>query len=134
MNTIGAIASVVVPVTDQDAAVAFYLGHLGFTVRADFRLAPGFRWIEVAPSGAPAHSTKIALVPPRQGMWRPPGGETNINLQAADVVAAHARLRHLGVDVDQTVMTIGGQVPPMFSFRDLDGNVLHVVGAGADDA
>ena len=42
------IGTVVVPVADQDAALAYSTGSLGFEVRLDAEFAPGMRWIEVA--------------------------------------------------------------------------------------
>ncbi len=38
-------------VDDQDAAVDFYVGKLGFEVRQDQTLPGGFRWLTVAPKG-----------------------------------------------------------------------------------
>lgn len=40
--------------------------------------------------------------------------------------AAHAALSLRGVDVDAEVMRMGDPVPPMFFFRDPDGNALHL--------
>ena len=71
------------------------------------------------------------------------GVETGIILNSDDVDASHAELKALGVDVDAEVaragspaeIRIGGAVvvgpgPPMFYFRDPDGNALLVVAAG----
>lgn len=124
MSPVRAVASVTVPVTDQEAALAFYVGTLGFELRADFSPQAGFRWVEVAPAGA---ATTLALATPRGGMWGSVGGDTNISLACVDVAGEHARLRDLGVDVDSEVLNLGGGVPPMFRFRDPDGNVLQVV-------
>jgi len=44
-----------------------------------------------------------------------------------DAGADHAELTARGVDADAEVMRMGGPVPPMFSFRDPDGNRLVVV-------
>ena len=60
MSGVNHVESVIVPVSDQDAALAFYIGTLGFEVRRDGEFAPGQRWLEVAPPGA---DTTIALVP-----------------------------------------------------------------------
>jgi len=46
------IGTVILPVADQDEALAFYTAGLGFEVRIDAEFAPGQRWIEVAPAGA----------------------------------------------------------------------------------
>jgi lactoylglutathione lyase len=56
---------------------------------------------------------------------RPAGVETGIRLTTADVDAAHAAMRALGVDVDDVLRWPG--VPPMFAFRDQDGNGLEIV-------
>jgi hypothetical protein len=63
-------------------------------------------------------------------MWGTVGGDTNISLACAGVLGDHARLLDLGVDVDAEVLSVGPDVPPMFRFRDPDGNVLQVVEIG----
>jgi predicted enzyme related to lactoylglutathione lyase len=45
-----------------------------------------------------------------------------------DIDADHAALQARGVDVDAEVMRMGDPVPPMFFFRDQDGNRLLIVG------
>ncbi len=46
-----------------------------------------------------------------------------------DAEADHAQLRARGVDADPDVLRWEG-VPPMFSFRDPDGNTLFIVERG----
>ena len=53
MSAISHIHAVIVPVDDQDAALAFYTGKLGFEVRVDGEFAPGQRWLEVGAAGRP---------------------------------------------------------------------------------
>ena len=115
--------TVIVPVTDQDRALEFYVGKLGFEKRMDATFGAGQRWIEVAPPGA---LTTIALSPTRDGV--PAGGETGIRLTSEDAEADHADLKARGVDTDPEVMRLGG-APPMFYFRDPDGNRIVIVGA-----
>jgi catechol 2,3-dioxygenase-like lactoylglutathione lyase family enzyme len=110
---------VMVPVSDQERALGFYVGIREAHGRP---YGDGDRWIEVAPPGT---ATAIALVPPRQG--DPVGVETRISLSTDDAGAAHAALSDRGVDVDPEVMRMGGPVPPMFFFRDQDGNSLLLV-------
>ena len=55
------------------------------------------------------------------------GVDTGIRLTTSDADADHAHLRGRGVDIDAEVMRMAGGVPPMFSFRDPDGNALYVV-------
>lgn len=40
--------------------------------------------------------------------------------------ADHASLRARGVDTDPEIVRFGGGVPPMFCFRDPDGNRLLI--------
>ena len=44
------VGTVGIPVTDQDRALEFYVGTLGFETRRDVPVGAG-RWIEVAPPG-----------------------------------------------------------------------------------
>lgn len=120
------ISTVCVSVADTDRAIDFYVGKLGFEKRTDTPFGNGYRWVEVAPGDA---VTTIALAPP------PPGGEANgvvtgIALETDDAEADRNELAERGVDVDETVTHMGGPVPPMFWFRDPDGNTLMVVQTG----
>ncbi|HEX5898999.1 MAG TPA: VOC family protein [Solirubrobacteraceae bacterium] len=120
---ISQIGTVVVPVSDQDRAIEFYTEALGFEKRTDVPFGNGYRWVEVGPAGAP---TTIAIVPPPPG--KPTGNvETGIALNTDDVDAVHADLKARGVDVDEEVSRMGDPVPPMFWFRDPEGNTLLVV-------
>jgi len=119
------LATVIVPVSDQDRAIGFYLDKLGFEKRTDVPMDESNRWVEVAPPGA---ASTVALVPPREG--EPTGIETRVVFESADIDADHARLRDQGVDVDEAVVRMGGPVPPMFFFRDQDGNRLAIVQRG----
>jgi catechol 2,3-dioxygenase-like lactoylglutathione lyase family enzyme len=109
-----------VPVTDQDRALEFYVGTLGFEKRLDVPMPTGDRWIMVAP---PAASTAIALVTAKEGI--PAGVETGIRFMTADADADHAQLRAAGVEVGELLRWPG--VPPMFAFRDADGNGMEIV-------
>ena len=120
---ITAVGTVIVAVSDQDKAVEFFTQKLGFEKRSDTPYGDGERWVDVAPAGA---STTIAVVRPMGD--EQPGGETGIAFSTTDVDADHAQLRDAGVDVDPEVMRMGGPVPPMFWFRDPDGNRYLVVG------
>ena len=114
------VRTVGVPVSDQDQALDFYVETLGFQTRLDAPIGDGQRWIEVAPPGA---ATTIALVATRSGV--PTGVETGIRFTTADADADHAYLRARGVDADEVLRWEG--VPPMFYFRDPDGNRLVIV-------
>jgi catechol 2,3-dioxygenase-like lactoylglutathione lyase family enzyme len=117
------IGTVIIPVSDQDRAIEFYVETLGFEKRADVPFGDGYRWVEVAPAEA---ATTIAIVPPPPG--KPTGNvETGIALHTDDVDGDHADLAAAGVDVDPEVSRMGDPVPPMFWFRDPDGNTLMIV-------
>jgi catechol 2,3-dioxygenase-like lactoylglutathione lyase family enzyme len=108
------VGTVAVPVTDQDRALDFYVGQLGFETRRDVPFGDG-RWIEVAPPGA---ATTIALVPA--------GIPAGIRLTTEDAGADHADLRSGGVGTDPEVMHLP-EAPAMFALRDPDGNTLILV-------
>jgi catechol 2,3-dioxygenase-like lactoylglutathione lyase family enzyme len=118
------IATVIIPVADQDGMIDFYVGKLGLEKRVDIPFGNGYRWVEVGPGDA---ATTIALAPPPEG--KPTGNsETGISLHADDVDGYHAELKAAGVDVDAEVSRMGDPVPPMFWLRDPEGNTLLVVG------
>jgi len=120
---ISQVATVVIPTADVDRAIEFYGDTLGFEKRADVPFGGGYRWVEVAPPGA---ATTIAVCPPPEG--KSAGNrETGISLNTGDIDALHAELKDAGVDVDAEVSRMGDPVPPMFWFRDPEGNSLMVV-------
>ena len=119
------VATVMVPVADQDKAIEFYVEKLGFEKRADVPFGDANRWVEVAPAGA---ATTVALVQPMEGQET--GIEARVAFETTDIEADHATLRERGVEVDAEVMRMGGPVPPMFFFRDQDGNRLLIVERG----
>jgi predicted enzyme related to lactoylglutathione lyase len=121
MTRITELGTVGVPVTDQDRALEFYVGALGFEKRMDAPFGEGLRWIEVAPAGA---ATSVALTPTPPGA--PTGVDTGIRLTTGDAEADHTELTKAGVDVDAEIMRWPG-VPPMFTVRDQDGNILYLV-------
>ena len=116
------VRTIGVPVTDQDRALEFYVEKLGFEKRTDAPFGEGERWVEVAPPGA---ATTIAIVPPREG--DPTGIDTHCGFTSEDIEADHADLRTRGVEADAAVMRMGDPVPPMFFFRDPDGNSFLIV-------
>jgi catechol 2,3-dioxygenase-like lactoylglutathione lyase family enzyme len=126
---------VMIPSTDQDRSIAFY-EPLGFEKRLDVPWGDGYRWVEVYPGDGAAG---LALVPP--GRRDQTGVQTGIILNTDDIDATHARLLSRGVDADAAVarrgspavirlgaVELAGPVPPMFRFRDPDGNSLLIVG------
>jgi lactoylglutathione lyase len=114
------VRTIGVPVTDQARAVRFYVDTLGFQTRLDVPIGHGKRWIVMAP---PQGTASIALV--AADAHQPAGVETGIRLISRDASAAHDALIATGVDADEVLRWEG--VPPMFAFRDQDGNGLEIV-------
>ena len=131
---IGQVATIVVPVTDQDAALAFYVEVLGMQKVNDFTYPTGERWLEVSPAKG---SSNLCLVVSRPE--RPAGIETGVVLVSADVLADLAALRGQGLDVDEEPLPEGevvwwsgaplAGVPTQFRLRDPDGNSFLIVAA-----
>ena len=125
MSTLKQLVNVMVPVRDQDAAIAFYTEKVGFEKRVDIPFGDGDeagRWIEVGPADGAA----IALTPERGENWVA-GRMSGVTFVTDDVDAVHARLQQAGVDVDAEILRIPGPPPDMFWFRDADGNQLLIV-------
>lgn len=121
-NTTGIrnIRTVGVPVVDQEQALSFYVDTLGFEKRLDVPMGGGARWIEVAPKDA---ATTIALIRAHDGLAA--GVETGIRLTTDDADAMHMSFLAQGVDADDVPRWPG--TPPMFAFRDRDGNGLEII-------
>ena len=121
-SRLGEISLIAVPSNDIDKQIEFY-ESIGFEKRTDVPFGGQYRWVEVYP---PNGTTGIALAPP------PPGSdagskETGIIVTSDDIDASHAELKAKGVDVDAEVSRMGDPVPPMFWFRDTEGNSLLIV-------
>jgi len=122
MSSITQLGRVIVPVSDQDKAIAFYTDKLGFSLTSDVPFGDGDRWVEVTP---PQGGAAIALT---RGMGEfQAGRETGIALTTADAKAAYADLTDKGVQVEKQLMGGDGTVPLMFMFKDDDGNGLMIV-------
>lgn len=122
MSRITQVGRVMVPVGNQDDAIAFYARTLGFELVADVPFGDGERWVEVAPPGG---GTALALVP-SHGDYQA-GRMTGIALATTDARAVYEELKARGVDVDAETMGGDGTVPLLFCFRDHDANTLMVV-------
>ncbi len=112
------VRTVSVPVSDQDTALEFYVGTLGFTKRLDTPTPNGGRWIELVPGD---DAILLTLEPAAPGTSR---GAIGIRFTTEDAEAAQAALAGAGVDTDEILRWPG--VPAMFAFRDPDGNAFSV--------
>jgi catechol 2,3-dioxygenase-like lactoylglutathione lyase family enzyme len=112
------VRTVTIPVEDQDAALRFYTGALGFTTLRDNPTPAGGRWIELTPGGG---NVIVTLEPAAPSTTR---GVIGIRFTTRDANAAHAALTAAGVDTDDILRWPG--VPAMFAFRDPDGNAFSI--------
>lgn len=114
------VRTIAVPVQDQDSALDFYTTVLGLRKSLDVPVGGGGRWIEVTPPGGGA---SIALTAAKPGA--PAGVETGIRLCVGDAGTFRQHLLDHGASADEVLRWPG--VPPMFAFRDQDGNGLEIV-------
>jgi lactoylglutathione lyase len=119
------VLTVGIPVEDQEEALTFYTTVLGMRKHLDMPMPGGGRWLTVAPQGSA--ETTLALVAAHDRV--PAGVETGVRLLVADAEVAHRHLHAHGVSTDEVLRWPG--VPPMFAFRDPDGNGLELVEAPA---
>jgi lactoylglutathione lyase len=99
------VISVGVRAGDQDRAIDFYVGKLGFEKRRDEPMGPDGRWVEVAPPGA-----ETAVVPFTPGLV----------FACDDLQATFEELRGRGVEfTEEPSEQPWGR---WAQFRDPDGN------------
>jgi lactoylglutathione lyase len=119
-HQVSTVASVGIPVSDQDKALEFYTSVLGLSKIREFPMGGGARWLEVTPSGG---GTTIALTLAKPDA--PAGVETGVRLSVGDADAFRSHLLQHGASADDVLRWPG--VPPMFTFRDQDGNGLVAI-------
>jgi catechol 2,3-dioxygenase-like lactoylglutathione lyase family enzyme len=83
-----------VPVADQDRALAFYTGHLGFAVQTDVPYGEDWRWIFLT---LPGGQTRLHFARASELRWAE--GLPALTLFMDDVDADAARLRAAGVEI-----------------------------------
>ena len=99
------VSSVGVQAADLDQAVEFYVEKLGFEKRRDEPMAPGSRWVELAPPGA-----ETVVVPFTPGLV----------FACDDIQATYRELRGRGVEfTEEPAEQPWGH---WAQFRDPDGN------------
>jgi lactoylglutathione lyase len=122
MSLIDGVRAVSIPVSDQDAALAFYTQTLGCEVVRDVIRPDGGRWIELSPGGA----TVVTLEPLAAAATRYDG--ILVRFATRDAASAHAALRAAGVEVGDLLHWPGA--PPIFALLDPDGNRLSITEIG----
>lgn len=119
---------VVVPVSDVDAAKAFYTEKLGFNVDVDTKVSETMRVVQMTPPGSACSvtiGTGLAAMEP--------GSLKGLQLVVSDIRAAHALLAERGVEVGEVQVFEAGAPRParegdaldyagFVFFNDPDGN------------
>jgi predicted enzyme related to lactoylglutathione lyase len=118
-STITSVRTIGVAVSDQEAALGFYLDTVGFDLVMDASIGDGMRWIEVAPADA---RVSLALT---QGERSAQEIDTGIRFTVPDASAERAEMAARGVAVGDLIQWEG--VPAMFTFEDPDRNLFYVV-------
>ena len=103
-----------VPVSDIDAAKAFYVEQAGFSADVDARVDDDVRFVQLTPPGSAA---SIALTSGVHEME--PGSLSGLQLVVADADAALTELQGRGVDVGEVQEFPWGR---FVFFSDPDGN------------
>ncbi|MDF5756537.1 VOC family protein [Spongiactinospora sp. TRM90649] len=123
---------VVVPVSDVDAAKAFYAERVGFTVDHDTAAGPGVRFVQLTPPGS---GCSIVIGTRPGGMA--PGSLHGVQLVVRDIRAAREDLAARGVDVGEVQVAGPTGMRPatpdddlnnvgFIDFADPDGNTWTV--------
>lgn len=86
-------------VPDYDNAIAYYVGQVGFELRADIDMGNGKRWVMVAPPGGQAALllSKAVDAPQVAAIGNQTGGRVGFFLMSDDFDADHARMLAAGV-------------------------------------
>ena len=118
-----------VTVDDQDKALAFYTGKLGFEKKNDIPMGP-FRWLTVvSPEGA--HGVELVLEPmafePAREYQRAlfEAGIPATAFLTSDIVAEYERLKALGVHFHGKPVEMGPITAVVF--EDGCGNLINLV-------
>jgi catechol 2,3-dioxygenase-like lactoylglutathione lyase family enzyme len=110
---------VAIPVSDVDAAKAFYTERVGFGLDHDISPREGMRVVQMTPPGSPC-SVVIG-----EGMpLGEPGSTKGLQLVVDDIDAARAALASRGVEISE-VQQLGPEGAPgsrFAFFSDPDGN------------
>lgn len=96
------ISALALVVPDYEAAIAFYVGKLGFRLTEDIEMGPK-RWVTVEPPGG---GTRLVLAraegPDQQAaIGKQAGGRVFLFLQTDDFARDHAAMRAAGVTFEE---------------------------------
>ena len=111
---------VIVPVSDIDAAKAFYVDKMGFALDVDHSAGEDFRIVQLTPPGS---ACSITLM--RNQM--PAGSLRGLHLVVDDVEAAHKELAARGLEVGEPFhFGPAGQTPGLHPQRESYGSFLEI--------
>ena len=115
------VSVVGISVSDQDAALDFWVNKVGFEARQDLTI-DGYRWVEVAPPGA---TIRVALTKAADEDELRPGRLAGFILEPDDIQATYEQLSGRGVEFTEipTRQPWGMQA----QFVDPDGHVFVLV-------
>jgi catechol 2,3-dioxygenase-like lactoylglutathione lyase family enzyme len=108
---------VAVPVSDVDAAKAFY-ERIGYHIDHDHRLSDELRFVQITPPGS-----CCSIVIGNGITSAPPGSAQRLQVVVEDVEAAQAQLRDAGAEVGEVQDFPAGR---FVFFNDPDGNAWAV--------
>jgi lactoylglutathione lyase len=116
------VSVVAITVSDQDAALDFWVNKVGFEQRADVPVGDGYRWLEVAPPGA---TTRISLEKGEGDQARRAAAIPEMVFEPDDIRATYEQLSGRGVRFTEppTPQPWGTQA----IFVDPDGNHFVLV-------
>jgi catechol 2,3-dioxygenase-like lactoylglutathione lyase family enzyme len=113
---------VIVPVSDLDAAIAFYRDQVGFTLDHDTK-NEHMHVAQLTPRGSGC-SIVVGDIPAQQEMA--PGSLKGVQLVVADAEAARAELVGRGVECSEVQTIDPRDGDTFFGFADPDGNTWAV--------
>ncbi|MCB1590555.1 MAG: VOC family protein [Xanthomonadales bacterium] len=116
-------------VDDQDKALSFYVGKLGFEVKHDIPMGP-HRWLTLVSKGQP-EGTELLLEPSEHPAVNPykaalrEDGIPTASFQVEDIDAEFDRLGQLGVEFTNKPMDAGNV--RMAVLDDTCGNLIQLI-------
>lgn len=116
---INKIGKITVYVNDQEEAKDFWLNKVGFVLKMEQPMGPGFSWIEVGPS-EDEFTTLILYSKAAMEKQNPSAiAHPSILFSTTDIESAYEKMQQNGVKVEELLRLPYGT---MFSFKDQDGN------------